>query len=89
MPVTTEKPVLGYPVSDRIHVYQDDGKWDEAGQWFMRRECDLERLYQTTVSLRVDEDGDVDLSMEDWIWIADMLVKDWPGCVFVYTSVEG
>lgn len=74
---------LPYPISNRIRVYRDDGQWPD--RWFMRAQHVIDALYVCTYELRVDDDGDVDLTATEWSTFAKQLQDEHGDCVFVYT----
>ena len=80
-----ETPALAYPIGSIIHVYKDDGKWDNYPAWFLRSNQDLRNLFVCSYDLPTDEDGDVDYSLRQWEKVSQQLVNDHPDCLFIYT----
>lgn len=76
---------LPYPLGSEIRVFRDDGGFGR-GRWFNRSIHKLQELLVGSYSLPVDEEGDVDLSFEQWIAFAKELVRDHENAVFVYTA---
>lgn len=83
---------LPYPISHKISVYRDDGRWGEYRAWFLRTDRDLRDLYVCDYRLRTskidpedeEEDEEVDLTAKEWREVAAKLVDRHPQHVFIY-----
>ena len=63
-----------------VHVYRDDGRWDEYDRWFMRDDSDLIDLHLADV--RCDcADEEWDEALADCVALAK---RTYPGAVLVY-----
>lgn len=76
---------LPYPISTTIYVYRDDGQWDQYAKWFMRPRREIASLFITRYVLPVNaRTGELDISPENWEYIAQRLVREHPDGMFIY-----
>ena len=78
---------LPFPLGIKLRVFRDDGNWDNYSAWFMRTHKQIEDLFVAGITLGHYEGSEEPAyDHHEWCDKADRLLRDYPGCVFVYAS---